>query len=391
MRSFSRVSLGAITAATMTIATFPIIVFSVLAADLITDLDVSRAQVGLLVTATALVGALLSPFFGRLTDSIGPVSSVRWVLGIGMTTLVLVSIAPSYVVLFAAALATGIPNGWSNPSTNSLLVDNVPVGQRGVLTGIKQSGVQVGTFLGGLLLPVFAGLWNWRVAVGLFAAIPVVTLFAMWGRRDAHDRRIDIEWGKAAVPTSVRWLALYGTLSGLATSAMFGFLPLFAEEDQGWTGQGAGTLIAVIGVLGIVARIIWPHLAERRVGHGGTLRALALLSTVSAALFTLAALDLVDSWILIPAAVFLGGGAIAWNAVGMLAVMDFSPAGNVGKGTGLVLLGFLLGIAGGAPAMGLSVDVFGTYVPGWIAAGALLMSCAVVAGRIPAGSTLGDS
>jgi hypothetical protein len=90
----------------------------------------------------------------------------------------------------------------------------------------------------------------------------------------------------------------------------------------------------------------------------------------------------------VPAALLLGAGAIAWNAVGMLAVMDFTPATLVGKGTGLVLFGFLLGLAAGAPLLGLSVDVTGTYVPGWLGAASLLAGCAVVAGRIPARGTL---
>ena len=391
MQSFSRASLGGITAAVMAIATFPIIVFSVLAADLIDDLGVTRAQIGLLVTAWALVGAVLSPYFGKITDSIGPVRSVRRALLLGATTLTLVAIAPSYWVLFAAALAAGIPNGWANPSTNSLIVDNVPAGARGILTGIKQSGVQAGTFLGGLLLPVFAALWDWRVAVALFVAIPVLAVLGMWGRRDSDDREITIEWGKSPLPASVRWIALYGMLSGLATWAMFGFLPLFAEEDQMWTGQAAGTLIAAIGVLGMIARIAWPHFSERSVGHGRTLRVLAWLSAVSALLLTAAALGLIGSWVLIPAAVLLGSGTIAWNAVGMLAVMDFAPAGMVGKSTGLVMLGFLVGVAGGAPAMGLSVDLLGTYVPGWVTAGGLLIGCGLIAGRIPAGSTVAES
>ncbi len=177
----------AITAATMTIATFPIIVFSVLAADLIEDLDVTRAQVGLLVTATALVGALVSPYFGRVSDSVGAVRSTRYALLIGAATLGLVAAAPSYWVLIAAALATGIPNGWGNPSTNLLIVDNIPAGSRGVLTGIKQSGVQMGTFLGGLLLPVFADLWNWRVAVALFVSIPILAAAGLIGRRAVHQ------------------------------------------------------------------------------------------------------------------------------------------------------------------------------------------------------------
>lgn len=388
MRPLSRAGLAAITSATMAIATFPVIVFSVLAADLIEDFGLARAQVGILVTATGLVGALAAATFGRVTDRVGAVASTRTVLALGTVTLLGLALSPTYVMLVAASLVTGIPNGWSNPATNSLIVENIPIGQRGVVTGVKQSGVQIGTFLGGLLLPPLAALWDWRLAVGSFALIPIAALGGLWGHRDQHRAQREHHEGRGPLPTSVRWIALYGTLSGVASSAMFGFFPLFAEEDQLWTPWAAGFMIAVIGLTGIVARIAWPAASERRIGHGPTLRLLALLSMASAIVLALAAADLIESWALVPAALLLGGGAIAWNAVGMLAVMDFSPASLVGRGTGLVQFGFLLGLAGGAPLLGLSVDLTGTYVPGWMGAASLLALCAVIAGRIPSRSIL---
>jgi predicted MFS family arabinose efflux permease len=391
MRSFSRAGLGAVTAATMATATFPIIVASVLAAELIDRFGIGRSQVGLLVTATALVGALASPLFGRVTDRIGAVAAIRSVLALGMVTLTSFALAPSYGFLVIAAIATGVPNGWSNPATNLLIVDNVPAGSRGIVTGVKQSGVQFGTLLGGMLLPVFATLWDWRSAVLMFLMVHVAGLAGMMGRTDPIEHETQAEWAHMTIPMEVRWIAVYGTLSGLATSALFGFLPLFAEENQLWSAQAAGSLVAVVGLSGIAARILWPAASERRIGHGRTLRILAVMSTVTAVLLGLAALGVVKSWVLIPAAVLLGGGAIAWNAVGMLAVMDFSPPRMVGKGTGVVLLGFLLGLAFGAPLMGFSVDVLGTYVPGWLASAGLLTACAVIAGRIPAHGTLADS
>ncbi len=388
MRSFSRAGLGAVTAATMATATFPIIVASVLAAELIDRFGIGRSQVGLLVTATALVGALASPLFGRITDRIGAVAATRNVLASGIVTLTAFALAPSYGFLVVAAIATGIPNGWSNPATNSLIVDNVPAGSRGIVTGVKQSGVQFGTFLGGMLLPVFATLWDWRVALLIFLMMPVAGLVGMMGRTNPIEHETQAEWAYTTIPMEVKWVAVYGTLSGLATSALFGFLPLFAEENQLWSAQAAGSLVAVVGLSGIAARILWPAASERRIGHGRTLRILAVMSMVTAGLLALAALGLLESWVLIPASILLGGGAIAWNAVGMLAVMDFSPPKMVGKGTGVVLAGFLLGLAFGAPLMGLSVDSLGTYVPGWLASAGLLGACAVIAGRIPSGRSL---
>lgn len=391
MRSFSRAGLGAVTAATMATATFPLIIASVLAAELIDRFGIARSQIGLLVTATSLVGALASPFFGRVTDRIGAVTATRNVLALGMITLTAFALAPSYGFLVLAALAAGLPNGWSNPATNSLIVANVPVGSRGIVTGVKQSGVQFGTFLGGLLLPVFAGLWDWRIAVLMFLLMPVAGLVGMRGRANPTEHEVRAESAHMAIPTAVKWIAVYGTLSGLAISALFWFLPLFAEENQRWSPRAAGSLVAVVGLSGIAARILWPAASERRIGHGRTLRILAVMSTVTAVLLGLAALGVLDSWVLIPAAVLLGGGAIAWNSVGMLAVMDFSPPSLVGKGTGVVLLGFLLGMASGAPLMGLSVDTLGSYVPGWLASAGLLTAGAVIAGRIPGSGTLAES
>ncbi|MGB7860265.1 MAG: MFS transporter, partial [Acidimicrobiia bacterium] len=265
------------------------------------------------------------------------------------------------------------------------------VGVRGIVTGIKQSGVQVGTFLGGLLLPAFAAFWNWRVAVLSFLFIPLGGLAGMIGRKSKQSERSMADDIDAPIPLSVRWIAIYGALSGLATSAIVGFLPLFAEEDQMWSPQAAGSLIALVGLTGIAARITWPRLAERTMGHGRTLRLLAWLSTVSASALSAAAFGLIGSWVLIPAAILLGAGAIAWNAVGMLAVMDLSPKGMVGKGTGIVLLGFLLGLAAGAPILGYSVDRLGSYRAGWLGCALLLLASAFVARNIPAGSTVAAS
>ena len=390
MRSFTRAGLSAATAATMATATFPVIIISVLAVELIEEFEITRAQLGLLVTATGLVGAFASLVFGRLTDRVGATAATRSVLVVGMFTLTGFALAPSYALLFVAALATGVPNGWANPATNTLIVDNVPVGQRGTITGLKQSGVQVGTFLGGLLLPVFAVLWSWRIAVLLFLVMPLSGLVAMRGRKSPPVDGSSNALAKPRLPGAVRWIALYGWISGMATSAMFGFLPLFAEEDQMWSSQAAGSLLAAVGVTGIAARILWPRASEKRLGHGPTLRIVSILSTITAVLLALAAAGAVPTWVLVPAALLLGAGSVAWNAVGMLAVMDLSPPGMVGKGTGVVVFGFLLGYAAGPPLMGFSVDTLESYQAGWLGAAGLLLVAALIAGRVPARSTLAD-
>ncbi|HEU4917441.1 MAG TPA: MFS transporter [Acidimicrobiia bacterium] len=388
IRPFSRFSLAAVTAITMGVATFSQGAFGVLASDLIEEFHLERWQIGILLTANGFTGALLSPSFGRLTDRMGSVRSVVCVLLLAMATMTVVAVAPTYSVLFIGAVLYGLPNGWANPATNALIVDNVVAGTRGVITGIKQSGVQMGSFLGGLLLPGIAAATSWRVAFASFLIFPAAGLAGMVRRRGVLRPHLNRAHPDSSVPTAVRWIAVYGGLAGLGVSATTTFLPLFAEESEGWTHAQAGLLIAGVGLVGVIARITWGSASERWLGHGRTLVLLALQSAVAVGLLALASSDLAPSWVLIGAALLIGSGAVAWNAVGMLAVMDYSAPELVGRGTGLAMLGFLTGIGLGPPLMGLSVDRLGTYTPGWIVIGLLFIAGAVVAGRVHRTGTL---
>jgi predicted MFS family arabinose efflux permease len=388
MRPFSRFSLAAVAATAMGVATFGQSAFGVLASNLIEEFEVERWQIGILVSASGFTGAALSPIFGRVTDRVGSVRSTVGVMVLAMIAMTLVLSAPTYIVLFAGALIFGFPNGWTNPATNALIVDNVPPGARGVVTGIKQSGVQIGAFLGGILLPLISSISNWRFALASFLVLPVAGLVGMW-RRPGVERSASTRGStRTPVPSVVRWVAVYGTVTGLGVSGIVTFLPLFAEEDQGWSTSQAGLLIAGVGLVAIASRIIWGSASERWLGHGRTLRLLAVLSTLAAALLALASADAVPSWVLVPAALLFGAGASSWNAVGMLVVMDYSLPELVGRGTGLAMLGFLSGVGLGAPLMGLSVDRFGVYTPGWLVLATLFAISAVVAGMIHRTGTL---
>ncbi|HEY7564159.1 MAG TPA: MFS transporter, partial [Acidimicrobiia bacterium] len=204
IRPFSRPSLATVTAITMGVATFSQGAFGVLASDLIEEFDLDRWQIGILLTANGFTGALLSPFFGRLTDRMGSVKSVMITLLLAMATMTLIAVAPTYSVLFAGAMLSGLPNGWANPATNALIVDNVVAGARGVITGIKQSGVQMGSFLGGLLLPGISAMANWRVAFATFLVFPAAGLAGMWRRPEVIRSHFNGSGSKLPVPTAVR-------------------------------------------------------------------------------------------------------------------------------------------------------------------------------------------
>jgi predicted MFS family arabinose efflux permease len=159
-------------------------------------------------------------------------------------------------------------------------------------------------------------------------------------------------------------LALYGFLIGAGWSAVFTYLPDYAQNALGWSPPRSGLLIAVAGLCGMAGRIGWSRVAEQRLGAPTTLMTLAAIGLVAVCLILLAARVPALLW---AGAAALGASSGSWNAVGMLAVIDRMPSGASGAASGVVMFGFLTGLAAGAPPFGWAVDVSGSYVAGLLA------------------------
>ena len=377
----ARFGFGAVLAVIMGVATFALTVFGVLASQLIDHFGIARWQVGALVTASSAAGAVLSPTIGRLTDQFGARRSALANLGLGTFALTALAVAPTFGLLVIAALVTGVAQGMANPSTNKLISLHVPAGGRGLITGIKQSGVQVGTVIGGLTLPSLALLWGWRWAVGVFAAVAAVGLLAALLILPADPRRETTDnVGSSRVSAGIIRLALYGFLLGAGGSSLFTYTALYSQETLGYSQATAGAAVAAMGVVGIVARIAWSRAAERGHRYRGSLVWLAALATAAALLMAASMWFPPLVWL---AAATTGLSASAWNSVGMLAVIFMVPSATAGRASGVVLFGFLAGLGLGAPIFGWSVDALGTYLPGWLAAAALFGAGWFVALSLP--------
>lgn len=347
-------------------ATFSLTAFGVLAAEVIAEFSLQRWQIGALVTAASLSAALISPSLGRVVDRIGARRAGILTLAASAVALAAVAGAPSESLLLGSALVAGVAQAASNPATNKLISLHVAAGQQGLITGIKQSGVQLGTFLGGLLLPVFAGWWGWRGAVVAFITVPVATaiLAPLVLPTDPAPTAGPGHDTSTRIDGFIVRLAAYGFLLGSGGTAIFTYLALYAREELGLSPAAAGLAVALMGLTGVVGRIIWGRIAETSVGSVRALSTIALLAALATLL--LLAAEHLGAWIIWPAALVVGASASAWNAVGMLAVIQTLPSREAGKGSGIVLLGFFGGLAFGSTAFGWSVDQLGTYGPGWV-------------------------
>ncbi len=381
----------------MTASSFQIFVFSVLASPIITDLGLSRGTLGLLGSLNTLVGAVSAPITGKITDRIGARRSAVIVLVISAVGMAVLGLAGHWWLLAVGALIAGIPQGWGNPATNTLISTRVPQGAQGVLTGVKQSGVQVGVFLSGLTLPALATLFDWRGAVWVYAGVfaGFAALIAVVLEQDdaddiasraraTKDRAASVST-KPPLDPAIIPIAVYAFLMGSAGGAAGRFLSLYSEEVMGFTTGAAGAVVAIGGLLGIASRIGTARVAEHRVNP---VRLLGVLSTVGTAycLLLLFVPELGDGalWFSpLPYAI----GIAAWNAVAMLAVITRTPRSQAGRASGVVMVGFLGGLSVGTPLAGWTVDVTGSYRPMWIGATVLTLIATLVVVATDAGFT----
>lgn len=360
--TLARATFGGVLAAAMAVSVFGRGAFGILSPILIAEMSLTRAQIGWLVTAFALTGAVLSPAAGRFVDAVGGRSALITVFGLSAIGMFAVAASPTYLLLVVASLVAGLGQATANPATNKAIAQQVPVGRRGVITGIKQSGVQIGIVLGGIFLPVGAATLGWRPTMalaGVAACIIGVVAHLSTGADPVSDTAVATPRRREPIPADTIWLSLYGFIMGAVGGALLTYVPLFAEERIGFTVAAAGIVVAMIGAAGVVGRIVWGHFSERLTHFGRALVWMGILSAVSTLLIW--AGEVWGGPALWLGAALNGASAQSWMAVAMLATMATAGHAATGRASGIVVLGFLAGQAAGPPAFGYAVDATGLY------------------------------
>jgi len=358
-------------------ATFTAGSLGILASFIIDDLSISRAQFGIALAVVNVASALLSPVAGRFTDRIGGRAALVALFLVAAATFMILGVAFVYPALLVGALVGAFSQALANPSTNKLIAESIPMGKRGLIVGIKQSGVQAGIFLGGLTLPTLAEMVGWRGTYLLVAVGPLLLAgVTLRVAPSAHRAEDAVGAGDSpALPVAIWWLAGYGALMGFSFGVAF-LVPLFSEEALGLTPVVAGIAAATIALVAVMGRIVWSRYAEHSGKYRGSLSVMAALALGAAGLFYAA--DVAAVWLLWPACVLVAAGSGSWNSVGMLTVMVVAGSESTGRASGFVLLGFLTGLGISSPVFGGLVDRTASYDSMWLLSAAAALAALVL-------------
>ena len=302
-RRFTLVALLALTMAGRSHVHF--VPVGVLASSIRQDLGLEPWQLGLLVTGSPLVGALLAPALGRVSPT-GSVGNDRLSSpGGGGADARPLAASPTFVIL-QSAMYRGEPGMGKLGDQQGDLGELPPVGVASSRHAV--GGAQFGALSPGWRYPVALAL-GWRGAP-LAATIPL--LGTCW-QPSSCQRPSDHLCSTASDDHRYRVRCVSspctGFLLGLTVSATIGYTALFAEDVLGFSPATAG----VVAVREWWA--CWDGCCGARRRRGKAHRNPRVLGVVGAAAGLLmvgaAAIDPILVW---PAAVATGAGINAWNA-----------------------------------------------------------------------------
>ena len=327
-----------------------------------------------LVYAGAMLASLASGGFIERFGAIR-VSQIGVVLCAAGTALIAVAPAGAEALLVVAALIIGLGYGPITPASSHVLIRTSPPGKLALTFSIKQTGVPAGAALAGAALPSLALVLGWRHALLIAAAIGLAVGVAAQPARAMldNDRRPGRPLSIAGIWTALRLVRQSPTLAELVAISfayaatqvcLTSFLVVYLTEALDWTLVGAGLALTLATLGGVVGRIAWGWLADRRVPPRRVLAIIGLIAAGCSAV-TAAATPSWPTATLLLVTLLFGATAIGWNGVQLAEVARRAPAGTAGTVTGAAGFITFSGVVAGPPSFALLAAATGSYRVGF--------------------------
>lgn len=131
--------------------------------------DIGHAELGLLATVTALVGALGTLPAGVLADRLRRTRLIGASIVLWSVAMVGTALAPTYEFMLGSRIALGAVTAAAMPALASLVGDYFAPGERARVYGYILSGELVGTGLGFVVSGLVAEYASWRLSFGWLA------------------------------------------------------------------------------------------------------------------------------------------------------------------------------------------------------------------------------
>jgi sugar phosphate permease len=354
------------------------------------ELGLSYTQIGFLMSAQHIAGALSNLPGGMIVDSIGKkgylmAASLFWV---GFP-YALMSMTNSMWMLVICLMLVGIGNNLWHPAAIPTLAHQYPQ-RKGLVLSFHGMGGNIGEALAPLAAGALLAWFSWREVVvinvvpGLVMAVLILVMVgALTTVRDGDKpRKEGVNAGSGSNWNARQYIQDLGSLlrnralmlicvsGGFRTLTQVGlmvFLPVYLAYEQGYSPIAVGVCMTVLQVAGLIAGPIAGHVSDK-FGR----RHVVLSSMVLTGLTIIGMVFAGQSFMFIVFVALVGFFLYAMRPVMQAWAVENTPKRLAGTGVGLQFT--ILAIGGSiAPAtFGVIADAWGVYTAFYFLAGTII-------------------
>lgn len=297
---------------------------------------IGLTQTGLVLGALGAGPLVTILGWGLLADRIGERAVLALGLGGAAAALVGSAWAPDYLSLTALLMAAAGSGASVAAASGRAIMGWFGAGELGLALGVRQTAVPAGGAAGAAALPWLVAAGGLRAAfLALAGSCLAGAIAGVVGVREAPAH--GDEELRETVTTPLRdarmWVLAGGSgLIIVAQVAVASFAVLFLHQARGVSARSAAVVLAVMQLLGGVARIAagrWSDRTRRRIRP---LRVLAL--ALSAAMAATAVLANAPLGVIVPALVAAGVLGFSWNGLSFTAAAETAGRGRIGAALG---------------------------------------------------------
>lgn len=349
------------------------------------ELALSRAQVGLFISAFYLAMTGASFGAGWLTDRLGVrATALQGHLILGLSTAA-ASLAPSFAWAFGSFFLAGLGYSFLNPASTKGVMAWFYRDERATAMGIKQTGVPAGGVLAAIMAPAMVLIVGWR---GAFAALGVINfLFAflfssLWREpKEEREEKSELPPQRPGTPGNQRPLNIRSFLPASFGTAVFlvgqmsliTYLPLYLKETIGFSPYSASQALALTQAGAMVGRIGW-GIASDRLFAGRRKAVLVLIGWIGVALIIGLSFMTRQSplYLLLPLVFLAGVCLVGYQGVSYALIGEIAGKARAGTALGIMVTVNAAAATLGTPLFGYLADRSGSYSISWLALAATL-------------------
>ena len=342
------------------------------------EFGTSTGTAGLVVAAYGAPGIAVAVLAGPYSDRIGRKPFLVFgPLIMGAATLA-AAIAPSFALIVAARIASGVGAAVIFPNVNATIGDTFPYRERGSVLSTTISMNTLASIVGVPIAGIVAELVSWRLSlaiVGAFAIVAAIVLYFKLERAPGqnNEARIRALYGRILRDRSAMAAIVSSFLGALFWFTWVTYLVVFFQHTFGLSEGLASTVALTMGLGVLIGSQIGGRLGDR-IGHRRIVAGSVVASGVLLLIQTNLALPLVATAVLNLALSAVIGARFATNQALM------SEQVPEARGTMLALSSAVasMAVVVGATVGGLLVDGPGFGPLGVFCFGSAVLSAIIV-------------